>query len=71
VVPQEEQFRKREEALKKKDLELQESLIRFSRWVWAGVVRLGQGEHASRREALPCSSTRQGATPVACLAPPA
>ncbi len=30
---QEAEFRKREEALKKKDLELQESLIRFSKFL--------------------------------------
>lgn len=31
--PQEEVFRKREEVLKRKDLELQESLIRFSKFL--------------------------------------
>ena len=33
---QEEMFRRREEALKKKDLELQESLLRFTRFLQAG-----------------------------------
>lgn len=32
-LPQEEVFRRREEVLKKKDLELQESLIRFSKFL--------------------------------------
>jgi hypothetical protein len=32
-APQEEAFRKREEALKRRDLELQESLIRFSKFL--------------------------------------
>lgn len=40
--PQEEVFSKREEALKKRDLELQESLIRFSKFLQARVHLLAR-----------------------------
>lgn len=39
TVVQEEVFKRREDGLKKKDLELQESLIRFSKFLQVGVWR--------------------------------
>ena len=47
---QEESFRKREDALKKKDLELQESLIRFSRFLQENDAKRARAEKKAADE---------------------
>lgn len=49
--PQEEAFRKREEALKQRDLELQESLIRFSKFLQENDSKRARAEKKAAEEA--------------------
>ena len=53
----EEVFKRREDGLKKKDLELQESLVRFSKFLQENDSKRTRsvGIHLSTRELAPCS----------------
>ena len=48
--PQEEIFRRREEGLKKKDLDLQESLIRFSKFLQENDNKINKAEKKAADE---------------------